>query len=91
MESITTSIMPPEPGQNMVTLVLNKAIQPENSFSTTKTEHFPAVIRRDISTLRCLPVDDTKERGKTIQEGPDELRQKRRRLTEQANGGATSL
>lgn len=83
MDTVTSSMKPPEPGQSVVTLVLNKAVQPENGFRKAQTEHFPAVITREVGTLRSLPIDDdATARGKMVLEELDDERQKRQKLTE---------
>jgi hypothetical protein len=83
MRTVKTSVKLPEPGQSAVTLVLNKAVQPENSFGQAQPEHFPAIIRREVTSLRSLPVEGAEIRGKRLQASAEEQRRKRQRLTGQ--------
>ena len=69
METVKTSMKFPEPGESDITVVLNKAVQPENTLRPAVPEHFPVVVRREVGSLRRLLGDKNGSKGKRLDDG----------------------
>ena len=62
----------PEPDETAVTLILNKGMQPRNSFAQSLSDQLPVIVRRPITSLRMTQVQYTKIAGSS--DGSDNKR-----------------
>ena len=69
METVKTSVKFPEPGESDITVILNKAVQPENTLRPAVPEHFPVVMRREVGSLRKFLVDDNESKRERLKDG----------------------
>jgi len=89
VEKLKTSVRLPKPGESNMTIVLDRAIQPENTFRLAAPERCPVVIRRDVGSLRLLASDGSPT-GKRLEDSGS-LKRKREEIVNDERSSGTNL